>query len=121
MTTQKISLLLLCFILFLIYQIPSESMVQKEETTTTCLHKGILGFGCPGCGMTRAIHSFLHFNFKEAAHFNFAIFGLFPLLIFQSLYQISGNEKFKKIQKGSLIIFCLLLSSQYILRIISIF
>ncbi len=119
MTTQRISLLILGLILFFIYEIPIESIFQKEEITTTCLHKGLLGFGCPGCGMTRAIHSFLHFNFKAAANFNFAIFGLFPLLISQSLYQLSGNKKMKLIQKNTLLLFLFLLSSQYILRIIS--
>lgn len=119
MTTQKKSFLILGVILIIIYMIPEESIFQKE-LTTTCLHQGVLGFGCPGCGMTRAIHSFLHFNFRDAANFNFAIFGLFPLLINQSLFQISGNFKIKMIKKTALMFFILLLSLQYFLRIISI-
>ena len=118
MTTQRISLLILGLMLLFIYEIPTESIFQKEALTITCLHKGLLGFGCPGCGMTRAIHSFLHLNFKAAANFNFAIFGFFPLLISQTLYQLSGNQKMKLIQKITLILFLILLSAQYILRII---
>lgn len=37
------------------------------------------GLYCPGCGSQRAVHSFLHFRFPEALHYNFLLFpaGLF--------------------------------------------
>ena len=42
---------------------------------TTCLFKGVTGYPCPGCGMTRACYSALTGHFKDA----FSLHPLFPL------------------------------------------
>lgn len=45
-----------------------------------CLFQKITGFQCPGCGMTRSIHSLLHFQWKKAFYYNKLIFTVMPLL-----------------------------------------
>lgn len=48
-----------------------------------CPFHTITGLDCPGCGSQRAIHSLLHFQFKEAFFSN-------PLLIFSIPYILTG-------------------------------
>ena len=35
-----------------------------------CPFKALTGYDCPGCGITRALHSFLHGNLLQAADHN---------------------------------------------------
>lgn len=46
-----------------------------------CIFNKITGFYCPGCGMTRAVNSAFHLEFKEAMGYNILIFIVPPLLI----------------------------------------
>jgi len=54
-----------------------------NSSNSLCIHQNLFGFGCPGCGMTRATYLILHFQIKEAIAYNFAIIGLVPYLIFE--------------------------------------
>lgn len=85
-----------------------------------CLHREILGFDCPGCGMTRAIHFFLHMEFSKALQFNFAVLGLFPFLISQTLCQLTSLGKVKLIQTFTLYLFVALLIIVYLTRIVNL-
>lgn len=56
-----------------------------------CFFKKVTGFQCPGCGMTRSIRSFLHFEFKKSFHYNKLPFTIVPL-IFVNVF-ITDNKK----------------------------
>lgn len=46
-----------------------------------CIIQKVTGFQCPGCGLTRSIRSFLHFEFREAFYYNKLLFTIFPLIL----------------------------------------
>jgi len=65
-----------------------------------CIFYEITGWKCPGCGMTRAVFSILHFNFKEAFYYNPFCY----LLIFFILqYFVTGRIQMKKWQSAILL------------------
>ena len=55
---------------------------KLDSLPSICLFKNILGVQCPGCGITRAFLSVLHFRFAEALHYNRLITAVFPLAVF---------------------------------------
>jgi len=116
LTTKSISLSILGLTLILILLVTPDTLFN--DNVGFCLHKKIFGFDCPGCGMTRAIHSVLHLDFLSAADFNYAVFGLFPLLITQTVFQLTDSPELKIIRTIVLYVFIALLSSIYISRII---
>lgn len=118
LTTKTISLTILGLVLALIFLVPPETLFN--DNVGFCLHKKLLGFDCPGCGMTRAIHSFLHLDFSKAADLNYAVFGLFPLLLTQTAFQLTDRQELKTIRTITLYVFITLLTSIYISRIIAL-
>lgn len=50
-----------------------------------CLFRTVLGFPCPGCGMTRALVSFLHLDFAAAAAYHPMVFAL-PVMYLYFLF-----------------------------------
>jgi len=118
LTTKSISLTILGLVLALIFLVPPDTLFN--DNVGLCLHKKLLGFDCPGCGMTRAIHSFLHLDFLKAANLNYAVFGLFPLLISQTAFQLTDRQELKIIRTLTLYVFIALLTSIYISRIIAL-
>jgi len=115
LTTKTISLTILGLILALIFIVPTHTLFN--DNVEFCLHKKLLGFDCPGCGMTKAIHSFLNLDFLKAANLNYAVFGLFPLLIIQTAFQITDLQVLKIIRTIIFYVFIALLTSIYISRI----
>ncbi len=93
----------------------SESFLLNSPTL--CLHHYLFGFGCPGCGMTRALHSLLHLDFGSAYEFNLAVFVLFPLLVTEILLGLHYTNKLYSIRKVFYFLFCVALSFNYILQI----
>ena len=68
---------------------------------TTCIVKSIVGYPCPGCGMTRALISALHLDFSSA----FALHPMFwsvPVLVLYFLYDGRPINN-KKLNYGILI------------------
>jgi hypothetical protein len=63
----------------LLYLIPLEWLKSQHSV---CIYKNITGNECYGCGMTRAIISAMHFQFKNAFYFNKLFIIVFPLLIY---------------------------------------
>ena len=58
-----------------------------------CFWKKILGFNCPGCGLTRAFSCLVHFDIVGAFEMNPLIFIVVPAI---SYYIISDYIKFYK-------------------------
>ena len=65
------------------------------DTKIPCVFKSMLGISCPGCGMTRAIHEILHFNFFQAIKYNILALPLVVLGIISTpviIYDIIFNK-----------------------------
>lgn len=62
-----------------------------------CVFNKITGLYCPGCGMTRAVHSMLKFKFYQALRFN-ALVWILPIpLICYYFISHKGNLKVARI------------------------
>lgn len=68
----------LVFILVLIIYILYFVVFKHDESN--CLIKRMIGFPCPGCGMTRAVYYLLTLRWKQAFYYHPFVF-LLPLLI----------------------------------------
>lgn len=55
---------------------PAESLWMPK-----CLVHAVTGLQCPGCGITRAAHAFLHGNFAEAWAYNRFLIISLPYLL----------------------------------------
>lgn len=107
------TIILLCGLVGLFF-IPHDFLFNSP---TLCIHRQLLGFDCPGCGMTRALYSLLHLEFRTALHFNFAVFTLFPLLTTEIFLGLHNNKGLYKIRTGLYYILCLALITIYCFRI----
>jgi hypothetical protein len=47
----------------------------------SCPSESLLGIECLGCGMTRAVMHFHHFDFTEAVYYNLGVVVIYPFLI----------------------------------------
>jgi len=56
--------------------------ISSIENKSFCLYTNLLGFHCPGCGMTRAMFSIMHFQFNIAIRYNKLVILVFPILIY---------------------------------------
>jgi|TARA_B110000971_G_C19976356_1_gene485133 hypothetical protein len=113
-STRDISTFVLAAVLLTVYYLPTEFLFHNP--TSFCIHKNLLHFDCPGCGMTRALHSLLHGQFRQAIIFNIAI-APFTILIVQHFLSYilpsRPNDIFRKI---SLTLFTTILLSQYFIK-----
>ena len=83
----NILILLIVFTLFVIIFI--------LDTKIPCVFKSMLSISCPGCGMTRAIHEILHFNFFQSIKYNILALPLVVLGIISTpviIYDIIFNK-----------------------------
>lgn len=51
-----------------------------------CIVKWLIGFPCPGCGMTRAVFALMRFDFAQAFSYNPLVFFL-PLILIGIAFQ----------------------------------
>jgi Protein of unknown function (DUF2752) len=114
-TNQRISVLTILLVLTSIYFIPYNLLFK--EFPTLCIHKRLLGFDCPSCGITRALYLLLHFNFSKACYFNSAVFILFPLLVTEIIIGFKFSKILYIINKGLYVTFCLMLAIIYTMRV----
>ena len=56
----------------------------------SCLFLTLTGLYCPGCGLTRALHALVHFDFARAMAMNPLIVLSLPLLALMALHGVSG-------------------------------
>ncbi|WP_353083593.1 DUF2752 domain-containing protein [Flavobacterium sp.] len=118
-STRDLSTVLLTLGLLTVFFLPTEFLFHNS--TTFCIHKNLLQFDCPGCGMTRALNCLMHGQFQQAFIFNIGI-APFTLLIIQhySSYITQPNltDTFRKISVWFL---TATLFTQYILKTIQHF
>ena len=104
LSTRDLSTIILTAGLLTVYFLPTEFLFHNP--TSFCIHKNLLHFDCPGCGMTRALYSFLHLDFNTALHLNFGIFALAPLLITEIGLGLKFNRELFKIKKVLYYVLC---------------
>ena len=92
-----IVLLILLVILYLVKNYNPESTTIFPQ----CLIYKYTGIKCAGCGMTRAVHYLLNFNFKKSFLFNPLIFVFIIYFIYFLLKCVVYILRRKKITKNS--------------------
>lgn len=70
-----VGITLMFFSPFLFLLLPANYFDKGESF---CPSKRLLNIECLGCGITRAVQHLIHFQFKEAWHFNKLSFLLVP-------------------------------------------
>jgi hypothetical protein len=84
---RKILLIILIVIIIVaIFHIPAAWVYG--DGGVVCLHKKLLGIGCPLCGMTRAVYELVHWNFAVSLQQNFNIIPFTLLLMCWMIYYI---------------------------------
>jgi len=115
LSTRDLSTTLLVTGLVIVYFLPTEFLFNTSSTL--CIHKNLFLFNCPGCGMTRALYSLLHLDFKTALQYNPGVFILFPLLMTEIILGLSFNNQLFKLKKNLYYLLCISLLIIYTYRI----
>ena len=66
-----------------------------DKGESICLSKQLAGIECYGCGLTKAIMHFIHFDFKGAWNFNQLSFLIIPMMFplwLKAIYEIQGKQ-----------------------------
>ena len=102
MRTKKIivSLAIAAVVLGLLYLFnPVDTALAPK-----CIFHSATGLSCPGCGMQRFLHAFMHGHFVEAFHYNYLLIVLIPYLILLSIEKLflTGDTKarWKRVIEG---------------------
>lgn len=82
-----------------------------------CPFKWLTGIPCPGCGMTRALESLIHLDWKESLYWNAM---LVPSLVMIPAALIV-RPKSRKWCQGILMAWCVLMILYWIYRILFVF
>jgi len=77
---QWIKLLILIISPFVLWILPSDFF--DHSTIILCPSRLLLDVECIGCGITRAVMHFHHWEFEIAAHYNQLVFIVYPILIY---------------------------------------
>jgi hypothetical protein len=70
--------ILLSLVPIALWLLPSTFFDQGE---TICPSKRFFGIECFGCGMTRAVMHFHHFDFSKAIFYNYGVVAIYPALV----------------------------------------
>jgi hypothetical protein len=87
-----------------------------------CIFHVMTGLNCPGCGMQRFLHAFMHGNFLEAIHYNYMLIVLIPYMFFFGIERFiligESQERWKNIIEGRIMttIMIILAPSWFIIR-----
>lgn len=72
---------------------------ESKQLFPTCGFYALTGMYCPGCGMTRALHSLLGGNIIRAIRFNLLLVLAMPILIYAYVWWMSWTFKVKEMPK----------------------
>jgi len=95
---------------------------SADSFAPKCVFHYVTGLSCPGCGMQRFLHAFMHGNFAEAIHYNYLLLILLPYLLFFGIerYILVGErqKRWRRVLEGrGMVIFMIVLApSWFIIR-----
>ncbi len=111
--------ILLCVGAAILFFIPYQILFNGNSW---CIHKNLIGFECPGCGMTRALYSLLHADLRTALGYNFCVVILLPVIFIEIYLGFNYSERLSRARKitqnllaGSLCLIYLLRASNFFL------
>ena len=100
--------------IIILYNLPETLFKSELNEYSYCIHKQIFGINCPGCGLTRAIFYFIHFDYKKAILLNPTVVFAMLTIIGELLYQLKQNERLRKIRFILYQLFCISLLTLYL-------
>ena len=87
-----------------------------------CIFRAVTGWSCPGCGMQRFLHAFMHGRILEAFRYNYLLLILLPYLalIFAERLLLKGERQqhWKNIIEGPrmAMVMCIIAPAWFIIR-----
>lgn len=72
---------------------------ESKEIFPVCGFYAVTGFYCPGCGMTRAMHSVLHGNIVRAIQYNLVLVLALPVLMYLYMWWMTWSYTGKELPK----------------------
>lgn len=72
-------LILLLLVPLVLWVLPADYF--DAAGIATCPSKAFFDIECFGCGMTRAVMHFHHFEFNDALYFNYGVLLVYPALV----------------------------------------
>jgi hypothetical protein len=100
--------------IIILYYMPETLFKSDLNEYSYCIHKQIFGINCPGCGLTRAIFYFIHFEYKKAILLNPTVVIAILTITGELLYQLKQNERLRKIRFILYLSFCISLLTHYL-------
>ena len=82
-----------------------------------CFFRGLIGFPCPGCGMTRALYNAAHLNFTAA----FSYHPLWPIVPPAAIYVLGRYIKGKRVNSRLIFAAGILFVTVYVIRMVFLF
>jgi hypothetical protein len=94
---------------------------EEVKIFPPCIFHSLTGLYCPGCGMTRAMHTLLNGNFIKAFWYNPLFFTFLPLFIYMGAVQLkalirTGKTKVIKLPYQLIILIVTMVFLFWILR-----
>lgn len=65
-----------------------------DDGVSICPSKVFLNIECLGCGITRAVMHFHHFEFAEAIYYNWGVIWVYPFLVFLWIKWVQVSHKY---------------------------
>lgn len=97
----KIVIVSILFIILLAYVI--KYILSTFSISVPCLFHKLTGLYCPGCGMTRAVYSFMELDFKNGFRNNFLLVLLIPVAVYYLIKYIYYFINGKVVNNGAFI------------------
>lgn len=100
---QIVSLAIVLIAPFVLWALPASFF--DDGSVITCPSVALFNFECIGCGMTRAVMHFHHFQYPEGIFYNYGVVIIYPLLVILWFRWLMvairkyGPNRFRKIAK----------------------
>jgi len=112
---QAIRIVVICIALLVVMCAPFP--VMSGSIFSVCIHYRLLGVQCPLCGMTHAVHQFMHLRFISAIQYNPVVILLPLYVVFDVATCLFDANWLKGIKKWIVISILASLLALYVYRI----
>lgn len=84
---------------------------SNTDLMPKCIFHSLTGWNCPGCGMQRFLHAFMHGRFLEAISYNYMVVILIPYIILFGIEKLfltgETQKRWKNVIEGRVVAICL--------------